>query len=70
MNIAMSRFVQEVGGDKPAAEALGLSPLTIKSLRRGIRRVQPNQALRIEQLTQGRIDRVSLVWPNDPPPSP
>ena len=65
-NPAMRDFVKRVGSDEEAGRLLGLAPLTIRSLRKGVRPVQPKYAEQIEVLTEGEISRVDLVWPKAP----
>ncbi len=60
-------FVRQQGGNENAARILGMSPHTIVSLKKGARRVRPDLALRIEELSGGKISKESLVWPQQNP---
>ena len=53
-----------VGGSEEAALELGLSVYTVSAYRRGRRKVARRIAEKIEEMTDGDITRIELVWPN------
>lgn len=64
-NRAFDRFVELVGGKKIAARVLGISPYTVGAYRRGERQVSRPVARDAEKLTEGRITRIQLLYPDE-----
>lgn len=57
-------WVSEVGGTNKAAEILHVTPGAIRHWVNGIRRPRPEMAEKIEKVSNGRINRTSLLWPD------
>ena len=57
-------WVRSAGGEKAAADALGVSIHTIRSIKLGRRGLTPEHALEIDRLSGGKYRKELLVWPD------
>lgn len=55
-------WVDEVGGPERAKEILGYTSGAIRHWMHEVRQINPDRAVDLEYKTQGRLDRVSLVF--------
>lgn len=61
----IERFIELCGGQAAAQKALNISSGYISLLKHGKRAPSPEMALKIEQISGGRIKKERLVWPGD-----
>ena len=64
MEISLREWVTEAGGAKAAAERIGVAEVTVWKWLAGERRPRPELAARIEAVSDGRVRKESLIWPN------